>query len=248
MTAPKVCVGIDVALDRLNVALRPSGEEWQEEHTPEGLGEVVSKLKGREVHLVVVELAGEGIAIAVVNPRQVRDFAKAVGRFAKTDALDAQILAHFGEATQPEPRPLAEPDTRQLQALVARRRQIVAMLTAERNRLRRAASPVRPGIERHINWLEQEGADLDQDMGDFLQDSPLWRVKELLLRSMPGGGPVVTATLLSNLPELGSLDRRRIAALVGVAPFNRDSGLWWGSRSTGEGGPRCAPRCTWPPW
>ena len=250
MTAAKVYVGIDIAQEHLDVAIRPSGEEWREEHSLEGISRLVSKLQGRGVHLVVVEstggletalvgeLAGEGIAVAVVNPRQVRDFARAVGRLAKTDALDAQVLAHFGEATQPEPRPLADPDTQQLQALVARRRQVVGMLMAERNRLRRASSPVRPGIQRHIDWLEQERGDLDQDMGDFLQESPLWRVKEQLLRSVPGVGPVLTTTLLANLPELGSLDRRRIAALAGVAPFNRDSGLWrgrrsiWGGRST----------------
>lgn len=243
MTAPKVYVGIDVAQDHLDVAIRPSGEEWREEHTLDGIGRLVWKLQSHGVHLVVVEstggletalvgeLAGAGVGVAVVNPRQVRDFARAVGRLAKTDALDAQVLAHFGEATQPEPRPLAEPDTQQLQALVARRRQIVGMLTAERNRVRRASRPVRPGIQRHIEWLEQEREDLDQDLGGFLQESPLWRVKEQLLRSVPGVGPVLTATLLANLPELGSLDRRRIAALVGVAPFNRDSGLWRGRRS-----------------
>ncbi len=243
MTATKVYVGIDVALERLDVAIRPSGTEWREEHTLDGISRLVSKVQSSGAHLVVVEstggletalvgeLAGEGVAVAVVNPRQVRDFARAVGRLAKTDALDAQVLAHFGEATQPEPRPLAEPDTQQLQALVARRRQIVGMLTAEGNRLRRASRSVRPGIQRHIDWLEQERGNLDQEMGDFLRESPLWRVKEQLLRSVPGVGPVLTATLLANLPELGSLDRRRIAALVGVAPFNRDSGLWRGRRS-----------------
>lgn len=242
-TAAKIYVGIDVAQEHLDVAIRPGGEEWREEHTPDGISGLVSKLESRGVDLVVMEstggletalvgeLAGEGIGVAVVNPRQVRDFARAVGQLAKTDALDARVLAHFGEATQPEPRPLAEPETQQLQALVARRRQLVGMLTAEHNRLRRASRTVRPGIQRHIAWLEQEREDLDQDMGGFLQESPLWRVKEQLLRSVPGVGPVLTTTLLANLPELGSLDRRRIAALVGVAPFNRDSGLWRGRRS-----------------
>ena len=157
------------------------------------------------------------------------------GKVAKTDTLDARVLAHFGEATQPVPRPWPEAATQELQALVTRRRQVVAMLTAEKNRLRRAARPVQPRVQKHIDWLEQELKELDRDLGDFLQSSPLWRVKERLLASVPGVGPVLQATLLAHLPELGRLDRRRIAALVGVAPFNRDSGTWRGRRSVWGG-------------
>ena len=242
-----VFVGIDVSTERLDVAVRPTGETWQVSHDSQGIGEVVEHLEKLAPRLVVLEaaggvemtLAGELVAsgrhVAVVNPRQVRDFARALGQLAKTDALDARVLAHFGEATRPEPRPWPEVQTRELQGLVTRRRQIVAMLTAERNRLRRAPAAVQPRIQEHIDWLVRERDQLDQDLGDFVKGSPLWRVKEQLLSSVPGVGEVLKVTLLANLPELGSLDRRRIAALVGVAPYNRDSGAWRGRRSVWGG-------------
>lgn len=247
MTEELFFVGIDVAQAHLDVAIRPSQEEWREENSPEGIVRVAGQLKSRQVDLVVVEatggletalvgeLAEAGVPVAVVNPRQVRDFARALGQLAKTDTLDARVLAHFAEATRPEPRPWPEAQTRELQGLVTRRRQIVAMLTAEKNRLRRAPVAVQPRIQEHIDWLIQERDQLDQGLGDFLKGSPLWRVKEHLLSSVPGVGQVLKATLLANLPELGSLDRRRIAALVGVAPYNRDSGAWRGRRSVWGG-------------
>lgn len=251
MTEAMTFAGIDVAQAHLDVAIRPSPEdgqeEWREENSGEGIDRLVSRLKSRQVDLVVLEatggletalvgeLAEAGVPVAVVNPRQVRDFARALGQLAKTDTLDARVLAHFAEATRPEPRPWPEAQTRELQGLVTRRRQIVAMLTAERNRLRRAPAAVQPRIQEHIDWLIQERDQLDQDLGDFLKGSPLWRVKEQLLGSVPGVGDVLKATLLANLPELGSLDRRSIAALVGVAPYNRDSGAWRGRRSVWGG-------------
>ncbi len=185
---------------------------------------------------VTAALGVAKLPVAVVNPRQVHDFAKAVGQLAKTDRLDAQVLARFGEAVHPEPRPLPAADAQALAALLARRRQVVAMRTAERQRLGTAPAAVRARIEAHIAWLEQEVAELDGDLGLLLRASPLWREREALLRSVPGIGPVVATTLVADLPELGQLDRKRIAALVGLAPLSRDSGtvrgkrLVWGGR------------------
>ncbi len=173
--------------------------------------------------------------MAVVNPRQVRDFARATGKLAKTDALDAQVLALFAELVQPTPRPLPDADALALSGLMARRRQLVAMLVAERNRLARALPPVRPGIQEHIVWLEEKRRELDGELNHALRESPLWQERENLLRSVPGIGPVVTLTLLAGLPELGTLDRKQIAALVGVAPLNRDSGVLRGRRTVWGG-------------
>ena len=185
---------------------------------------------GLELPLVAA-LAAAALPVVVVNPRQVRDFARATGRLAKTDALDAQVLAHFAEAVRPELRPLPDAETQALRDLVARRRQLVAMLVAERQRRRAARAAVRPGIEAHIAWLQQALAQLDDQLQTSVQLSPHWRAHDQLLRSVPGVGPQLARTLLAQLPELGQLDRRRIAALVGVAPYNRDSGQWRGSRS-----------------
>jgi transposase len=185
---------------------------------------------------VTAALAEAKLPVAVVNPRQVHDFAKAVGQLAKTDQLDAQVLARFGEAVQPPPRPLPDADAQALAALLARRRQVVGMRTAERQRLGTAPAAVRSRIEAHLVWLAQELADLDDELGRRLRKSPLWREREDLLRSVPGIGPVVALTLVAELPELGQLDRQRIAALVGLAPLARDSGtlrgkrLVWGGR------------------
>ena len=177
-------------------------------------------------------MAAAALPVVVVNPRQVRDFAaRATGRLAKTDALDAQVLAHFAEAVRPELRPLPDAETQALRDLVARRRQLVAMLVAERQRRRAARAAVRPGIKAHIAWLQQALAQLDDQLQTSVQLSPHWRAHDQLLRSVPGVGPQLARTLLAQLPELGRLDRRRIAALVGVAPYNRDSGQWRGSRS-----------------
>ena len=185
---------------------------------------------GLEVPLVSA-LAAAALPVVVVNPRQVRDFARATGKLAKTDALDAQVLAHFAEAVRPPVRPLRDADTQELNSLTTRRNQLMTMLVAEKNRLRRASHSVRPGIQSHIMWLEQELNDLDKDLRTTLRRSPVWREKDDLLRSVPGVGEQLSLSLLAYLPELGTLDRKQIAALVGVAPFNRDSGPRRGKRS-----------------
>ena len=250
-----VYVGIDVSQERLDVALRPGEEVWSLPHRPEGLEELIRRLKqlsgleailleagGGFVEAVAAALGAEGLPVVVVNPRQVREFARATGKLAKTDALDAQVLAHFAEALRPKPRPLPDEQTRLLKARVRRRRQLQAMLTAEKNRLRTAPEALRPRMEAHIAWLEAELQELDGDLGAQLRQSPLWREKEQLLRSVPGVGPVLAATLLAELPELGELNRRQIASRVGVAPLNRDSGQRRGQRTTwgGRSGVRCA--------
>jgi transposase len=249
-------VGIDVSAERLAVALRPSGEAWTLPHRPEGIEELIRRLRklspspeaivleagGGFSEAVAAALGAEGLPVVVVNPRQVRAFARATGRLAKTDALDAQVLAHFAEAVRPQPRPLPDEQTRLLKALVRRRRQLVEMLTAERNRLRTAPEALHSRIEEHIAWLEEELRELDGDLGAQLRQSPLWQEKEQRLRSVPGVGPVLAATLLAELPELGRLNRCQIAALVGVAPLNRDSGQHRGVRTTwgGRSGVRAA--------
>ena len=173
--------------------------------------------------------------MVVINPRQVRDFAKATGRLAKTDALDAQVLAHFAEAVRPPVRPLPDSDTQKLHSLTTRRNQVVSMLVAEKNRLGRASRAVAPRIQSHIQWLERELDDLDQGLRQMLRRSPVWREQDDLLRSVPGVGEQLSLTLLAHLPELGTLDRKRIAALVGVAPMNRDSGTMRGRRTISGG-------------
>ena len=240
-------VGIDVSKDRLDVAVRPTGETWQVVYDAEGISSLAGNLRELVPQLVVLEatggmelaVAGElalaDVPIAVVNPRHVRDFARAAGKLAKTDALDAQVLAHFAEAMQPEPRPLPDATTQELKALVARRRQLVEMITAEKNRMRTATRRIRPKVQEHVRWLKENLEDLDQDLGDFMRSSPMWKDKDELLRSTPGVGPVLSMTLLSDLPELGALNRGEIAALVGVAPFNRDSGTLRGKRTVWGG-------------
>lgn len=237
-----VYVGIDVSKIALDVAVLPTGQQWQEANTPEGIDTLVTSLQqlhplvvleasgGQEV-AVVAALAAAAVPVAVVNPRQVRDFARATGKLAKTDALDAQILALFAERVRPTPRPLPDAAAQALSALLARRRQVVAMLTTEKNRLGRALPTVRPRLQAHIAWLKQELQDLDGELSYTLRASPLWREKEDLLRTVPGVGQVLSLTLLAELPELGTLDRHQIAALVGVAPLNRDSGTLRGKRS-----------------
>jgi transposase len=235
-------VGIDVAKAHLDLAVRPTGETWRVSHDDQGIAQVLTGLQELLPTLVVVEATGGlelplvaalGIAalpVAVINPRQVRDFAKATGRLAKTDRLDSQVLAHFAEAVRPRPRPLPDAQTQQLAALLSRRQQLIQILTAEKNRLGTALSPVRPSLQAHIRWLEQELADLDRGLRDTIKESPLWRAKDNLLQSAPGIGPVVSLTLLADLPELGALSPKQLSALVGVAPLNRDSGNLRGKR------------------
>ena len=196
---------------------------------------VVLEATGGLETFLVGELAGAQLPVVVVNPRQVRDFAKAVGKLAKTDALDAQVLAHFGEATKPDLRPLPDDSTRALQALLARRSQVVEMVTAEKNRCRTATQRLQPQIQEHIRYMEKQLKELEQGLSELLSSSPVWRTKEKLLGSVPGVGPVLTVALLAGLPELGRLDRREIASLVGVAPFNRDSGTLRGKRTVWGG-------------
>lgn len=230
MEEPSLYVGIDVSSEHLDVAVRPTGEVWQAAHNAQGITGLVERMQELKPRLLVVEAA-------VVNPRHVRDFARAGGKLAKTDVLDAQVLAHFAEAMRPEPRPLPDANAQELRALVARRRQLVEMVTVEKNRLRTATRRLKPQIEEHIRWLEVRVEQLNKDLEDFIRSSPMWRANEKILRSVPGVGQVLSMTLLSDLPELGTLNRREIAALVGVAPFNRDSGalrgkrVVWGGRS-----------------
>ncbi len=237
-----IYVGIDVSKAGLDVAARPGGETWRLPNDDGGVEELVGRLGEMRPSLVVLEssggyerpvvaaLAAVGLPVAVVNPRQARDFAKATGKLAKTDKLDAQALAHFGEAVRPEVRPVPDEQAWEFAAILARRRQVVGMLVAEGNRLETSVSPVRERIEAHIEFLEAELDDLDGDLDRVIRESSVWREKDELLRSMPGVGPKVSATLLANLPELGALDNKKLAALVGVAPLNRDSGVFRGKR------------------
>ena len=242
-----VCVGIDVSAAGLDVAARPGGAAWAVANDEAGAAALVARLRGLAPALVVLEatgglelpavgaLAAAGLPVAVVNPRQVRDFARATGTLAKTDRLDAAVLARFAEAVRPAPRPLPDADARELAALLARRRQVVEMLTAERNRRRAAAGRVRAQIEAHLAWLAGQLDELDRELAAAVRASPAWRAKEDLLRGVPGVGPVLALTLLAGLPELGRLDRRGIAALAGVAPLNRDSGALRGKRAVWGG-------------
>jgi transposase len=242
MSKVERAVGIDVSKGLLDVAVLPEGESWSATNNEEGITQVVKRLKSLRPRLVVLEATGgvetalvgaaatARLPVVVVNPRQVRDFAKSVGSLAKTDAIDARVLARFAEAVRPEVRPLKDKEASQLSALIARRRQLVEMLTAEKNRLGTAPEAIHPSIEEHIEWLEQRLTDINGRLKKAIRKSPVWRAKEQLLRTAPGVGPVLSATLVAGLPELGALNRKRIAALVGVAPFNRDSGKYRGKR------------------
>jgi transposase len=243
----QVFVGIDVAKAQLDIALRPSGERWAVTNDDAGIAALVTRLQAIAPQLIVLEATGTyqraavaalsvaGLPVAVVNPRQARDFAKATGQLAKTDALDARALAHFAEAVRPMPRPLPDTQADELRALLARRRQLVIMRTAEQNRLGSALPRLQPDIQAHIAWLNTRLTTLDDDLDTTLRASPVWQEREELLRSVPGIGPVCARTLLLDLPELGTLSRQRLAALVGVAPLNRDSGTLRGSRTTWGG-------------
>ena len=247
MKQEETYVGIDVAKARVDIATRPGGDVWSVDYDEQAVSELVSSLLAMEPTMVLLEatgglevplvsaLAAAALPVVVVNPRQVRDFARATGKLAKTDALDAQVLAHFAEAVRPSVRPLRDADTQELNFLTTRRSQLVTMLVSEKNRLGRASHSVRPRIQSHITWLEQELSDLDNDLREALRRSPVWREKDDLLRSVPGVGEQLSLSLLAYLPELGTLNRKQIAALVGVAPFNRDSGPRRGKRSVWGG-------------
>ena len=237
-------VGIDVAKDRLDVHVRPSGEAFSVARDGKGLDELVARLRALDVALIVLEATGgfettvagalcaAGLPLAVVNPRQIRDFARATGRLAKTDAIDAAASAHFAEAVRPDPRPVPDEQARSLGELITRRRQIVEMMTAERNRRGRLTNRrMIKSVDRLLKALQRELSDLEADLDDTIRGTPAWRETEDLLKSVPGIGDVVARTLIADLPELGTLDRKKIAALVGVAPFNRDSGTLRGRRT-----------------
>src|SRR5918999_3383034 len=240
----RTTVGIDVSKATFVLAVHPSGERWTTETTPAAVDTLVTRLQALAAHLIVLEASGgyeralvaacaaAGLPVAVVNPRQVRAFAHALGRTAKTDAIDAVVLAEFGARVQPTPRAIADRETQALAALVARRRQRVDMIGMERRRLEQAppTGRITRDLRNHIRWLERRVSDVDDDIGTAIEASPLWRVHEDLRRSVPGIGPTTARTLLAELPELGRLDRRAIPALVGVAPFNCDSGRHRGQR------------------
>jgi transposase len=241
-------IGIDVSKDRLDVHVRPSDQAFAVARDGEGLAALVERLGALEPYLVVLEatggfeltvaaaLAAAGMPLAVVNPRQIRDFARATGQLAKTDALDAKVIARFAEQVRPEPRPVPDAQARALAELVGRRRQIIEMMTAERNRRGQLTSRrLIKGVERLLAALQKELSELESEIGDGIRGTPAWRERDELLRSVPGVGDIVARTLIADLPELGCLDRKQIAALVGVAPLNRDSGKMRGKRTTWGG-------------
>lgn len=235
--------GIDVSKDFLDVLIRPDGKPFRLPNDDSGIRELLRRFGERPSSLIVLEATGglemlaasellsAGHPVAVVNPRQVRDFARATGQLAKTDRIDAGILALFAERIRPPVRPLPDAQTQELSNLVARRRQVMEMLVSERNRRRTALAQVRRRIDRHIKFLENELWSIDRDLDDQIRNSPSWKEKEDLLRTVPGVGPVLARTLISELPELGRAGRKQIAALVGVAPLASDSGHHRGRRA-----------------
>lgn len=241
-------VGIDVSKDRLDVAVRPNGEVFTIERNPVGLEQLTLRLEVMCPDLVALEatggfetivaaaLAAARLPVVVVNPAQIRAFARAIGQRAKTDPIDAAVIAHFAEATRPVPRPLPDEATRLLADLVGRRRQIIEMMGAERQREKRVTVPrLRKSIVRLLKALERELTSVDTDINDAVRGSPAWREKEDLLASVPGVGPTIARTLIAELPELGQLSRRQVAALAGLAPFTRQSGQWRGRSFIGGG-------------
>ena len=253
MNKEKAYVGIDVAKAHLDIALDSSERKWQFGNDEVGINQVTELLQEISPALVVMEATGGyetslayalkavGIPVAIVNPRTARDFAKATGRLAKTDALDAKVLAHFAAVIKPEPRPISGEEMQELGAILARRRQVIEMITAEKNRLHTARKAIRANIRAHIVYLEKELGGVEASLYNRIQESPIEQAKYNLLRSVPGVGPTLSTTLLIELPELGKLNKKQIAALVGVAPLNRDSGTLrgkrtvWGGRATVRG-------------
>jgi transposase len=250
VTMENTFVGIDVSKDQLDIALRPSGETFAVARNASGLEQLAARLKELAPAIIALEatggyetvaaaaLASAGLPVAVVNPAQVRAFAKALGKRAKTDPIDAAVIAHFAEAVQLAPRPLPDEATQLLADLVARRRQIVEMLGAERQRAKKARTKhLEKSIARLIAALEKELSCADIDIGDAMRSSPAWREKEELLTSVPGVGEKISSTLIAMLPELGTLSRKQIAALAGLAPYTRQSGQWRGRSFIGGGRP-----------
>ena len=250
MAKVQVFIGIDVAQLTLEVAVRPTGEAWQLSNDERAFGDLVERLRQFKPALIVLEatggihlpvvaaLAAAKLPVVAINPRQARDFAKATGKLAKTDRIDAQVLAHFADAVRPEVRPLPDAATTELAGLIARRRQLVEMRVAEQNRARGAPGRIRAQIREHVDWLNRQIDGLDREIGQCVRSSPAWREREAVYRSAPGVGPVLSTTLLADLPELGTVSNKKIAALVGLAPLNQDSGkhngkrVIWGGRAS----------------
>ena len=236
-------VGVDIAKARLDVALGNKKEVKSFTNDEAGVDALVTYLQEYHPTTIVMEATGgleklisgvlveANLPVAIVNPRQVRDYAKAKGKLAKTDIIDARIMAEFACDIHPAPRPLADKQTEEIKSIMARRRQVVGMLTMEKNRLSSATKSVKPLISAHIEWLKHQLKEIDKNLDEQIRNSPIWREKEDLLRSVPGVGPVLSITLMGSLPELGRLNRKQIAALVGVAPMNRDSGTMRGKRT-----------------
>ena len=247
MKDPSVFVGIDVSKDALDVAVKPQNLIFTVANTAEGHSEICKKIKPLTCALVVVEATGgleldvvialseKEIAVAIVNPRHVRDFAKACGQLAKTDRIDAMIICEFADKIRPEPRPLPSEETRALDAVITRRRQLVGMLAVEKNRMAGTGKAMKKDIKRHITFLEKAIAQMDQDLQQAIKNSPTWHQNDDILQSTPGVGPTCATTLIAQVPELGILGRKQISALIGVAPLNRDSGHKKGRRTTWGG-------------
>jgi transposase len=241
-------VGIDVSKERLDVAARPSGAFFSVSNTPEGIDELTRKLTELRPAGIVIEATGgyqmaasavlmrAELPVSVVNARHVRDFAKAIGKLAKTDKIDAHVLAQFGEAVQPECRPLPDEQQLELTTLMSRQRQVVEMITMEKNRLHTCSSNrVRKTIQAHIDWLTKESEKIKKDLDDLIRNTPAWRDRDRIYRSVPGVGPVVSAAMLAYLSELGTISNKKVAALAGLAPYNRDSGKRRGKRAVWGG-------------
>ena len=242
MSTNSVFIGIDVSKDRLDIAFRPSLQRQQFPNSDEGIDalilvlqpshpvQIVLEATGSYHRLLLSRLVAAALPAIAINPRQGRDFARALGQRAKTDSLDADILAEFAEKIRPEPRPVPDDATQQLDALCTRRRQLVTILSGEKNRLHSSPTSLRPRIQKHIHWLKKEIASIEDDIDQQIRSTPAWRQKDDLMRSCKGVGPTTAHTMVASLPELGQLGRHQIAALVGVAPFNSDSGHHRGTR------------------
>lgn len=238
----QVSVGIDVSKDKLDVAVVPGEECWVSANDEEGIGGLVKRLRRVRPAFIIIEatggyeaavagaLASAGLPVSVMNPAHVRNYAKATGKIAKTDTMDSLILAHFGLAMRPEARPLKDEQTRELAAVLARRRQLVDMLTMEKNRIRNASRAVQASLKKNIAWLEGQIKELDDQLKGSLKGNGVWREQDEVVQSVPGVGRISSITFLACLPELGKLNRKQIASLAGVAPFNRDSGKRTGKR------------------
>ncbi|MDP3285275.1 MAG: IS110 family transposase [Desulfobacterales bacterium] len=236
-------IGIDVSKDSLDVCLRPEGKKWSIEYNDKEIKLFVKQLLAIEPSLIVIEatggleiqlvsqLAAAKLPVVVCNPRQIRDFARATGKLAKTDKIDADVIAHFADAIRPEIRPLKDEQTQKLTELLARRSQLVDMLTAEKNRFQQATTTLKKDIQSHITWLEKHLENIEGELKELIKETPVWREKDKIIQSVPGVGPIMSLVLLSCLPELGTINRKQVASLVGVAPFNRDSGKFKGKRA-----------------